>query len=33
MATAVQDMLETYPADPGGVDRDATARCIEECVT
>jgi hypothetical protein len=26
-------MLETYPADLGGVDRDALARCIQECST
>lgn len=26
-------MLETYPSDLGRVDRDALARCIEECFT
>ncbi|MFI7679440.1 four-helix bundle copper-binding protein [Actinophytocola sp. NPDC049390] len=26
-------MLETYPADLGGVDREALARCIDECFT
>ncbi|MGP4112253.1 four-helix bundle copper-binding protein [Streptomyces sp. 4N509B] len=31
MTTAVKDMLETYPADLGGVDRGTLARCIEEC--
>jgi hypothetical protein len=30
MAQAAE-MLETYPADLGGVDREALARCIEEC--
>ena len=32
MTTTVNDMLRTYPADLGGVDREAMARCIEECV-
>lgn len=33
MTTAmnVKNMLETYPADLGRVDRDALARCIEAC--
>jgi hypothetical protein len=26
-------MLETYPADLGGVDREALTRCIDECFT
>ncbi|WP_394812889.1 four-helix bundle copper-binding protein [Streptomyces boetiae] len=25
------DMLDSYPADLGGVDREALARCIEAC--
>jgi hypothetical protein len=29
--TQATQMLETYPADLGGVDRGALARCIEEC--
>jgi uncharacterized membrane protein len=29
--TQVVEMLRTYPADLGTVDRDALARCIEEC--
>lgn len=29
----VAEMLRTYPADLGGVNRDALVRCIEECVT
>ncbi|CAL9501561.1 MULTISPECIES: four-helix bundle copper-binding protein [Streptomyces] len=32
MTTTVNDLLRTYPADLGGVDRDAMARCIEECL-
>jgi hypothetical protein len=28
----VAEMLRTYPADLGDVDRDALTRCIEECV-
>src|SRR5881398_3544994 len=32
MTTAVKEMLDTYPADLGGVDRDKLARCIEECI-
>ncbi|WP_340560216.1 four-helix bundle copper-binding protein [Streptomyces sp. GSL17-111] len=31
MATPAKDMLETYPASLGEVDRVALARCIEEC--
>lgn len=31
--TAVADMIRTYPADLGGVDRDTLRRCIEECLT
>ncbi|MGW4545439.1 four-helix bundle copper-binding protein [Streptomyces violaceorubidus] len=32
MPTTVNDLLRTYPADLGSVDRDAMARCIEECL-
>jgi hypothetical protein len=32
VTTSVNDMLRTYPADLGGVDREAMARCIEECI-
>ncbi|CAL9275445.1 putative cysteine-rich protein YhjQ [Streptomyces sp. SudanB5_2050] len=32
MTTTVEDMLRTYPADLGGVDRQAMATCIEECL-
>ncbi|MDX3229246.1 four-helix bundle copper-binding protein [Streptomyces sp. ME19-01-6] len=32
MATSVKEMLNTYPADLGGVDREAMAKCIEECI-
>lgn len=32
MPTTVNDLLRTYPADLGGVDREAMARCIEECL-
>ncbi|MBZ4320530.1 four-helix bundle copper-binding protein [Streptomyces huiliensis] len=32
MTTAVPNMLSTYPADLGGVDRNKLATCIEECV-
>ncbi|UCM89679.1 four-helix bundle copper-binding protein [Streptomyces marincola] len=28
---AIDDMLATYPADLGRVDRERLARCIEEC--
>jgi hypothetical protein len=28
----VAEMLRTYPADLGDIDRDALTRCIEECV-
>ncbi|EHR60546.1 four-helix bundle copper-binding protein [Saccharomonospora cyanea] len=28
----VAEMVRSYPADLGGVDRDALVRCIEECV-
>lgn len=31
--TQATAMLQTYPADLGGVDRDRLARCIEECFT
>lgn len=31
--TQATAMLDTYPADLGGVDRQALARCIEECFT
>ena len=30
--TVVADMIRTYPASLGGVDRAALARCIEECL-
>jgi hypothetical protein len=30
--TAIIEMIRTYPADLGGVDRAALARCIEECL-
>ncbi len=30
--TVVSEMLETYPADLGGIDRVALTRCIEECI-
>jgi Domain of Unknown Function (DUF326) len=30
--TAVADMIRTYPADLGRVDRAALARCIEACL-
>jgi Domain of Unknown Function (DUF326) len=30
--THVEEMLRTYPADLGDVDRAALVRCIEECV-
>jgi hypothetical protein len=33
MTMAVKEMLKTYPADLGGIDREALARCIEECMT
>ncbi|GAA3398530.1 four-helix bundle copper-binding protein [Streptomyces roseoviridis] len=32
MTTTVKDMLDTYPADLGGVDREKLVRCIEECI-
>ncbi|GAB2744847.1 four-helix bundle copper-binding protein [Streptomyces bullii] len=32
MTTSVKEMLDAYPADPGGVDREAMAKCIEECI-
>ena len=32
MAAVVKDMLNTSPADLGNVDRQALARCIEECI-
>ncbi|MDT0306389.1 four-helix bundle copper-binding protein [Streptomyces sp. DSM 44917] len=31
MSAPVMDMLDSYPADLGGVDREALARCIEAC--
>lgn len=31
--TAVTDMIRTYPADLGGIDRGLLARCIDECLT
>ncbi|MDQ3763801.1 MAG: four-helix bundle copper-binding protein [Actinomycetota bacterium] len=31
--TAAAEMIRTYPADLGGVDRDALVRCIEECLS
>ncbi|MFF9757186.1 hypothetical protein [Streptomyces sp. NPDC014344] len=27
----MKDILNTYPADLGGVDKEAMAKCIEEC--
>jgi uncharacterized membrane protein len=30
--TAAAEMIRTYPADLGKVDRDALIRCIEQCV-
>jgi hypothetical protein len=32
MTTSVNDMLRTCPADLGGVDQEAMARCIEACL-
>ncbi|MEU0670648.1 four-helix bundle copper-binding protein [Streptomyces lavendulocolor] len=32
MAAVVREMLNTYPADLGDVDREALAKCIEECM-
>ncbi|MFF9689796.1 four-helix bundle copper-binding protein [Streptomyces sp. NPDC014623] len=32
MATAIEDMLDAYPAALGGMDRDKLIRCIEECI-
>ncbi|WP_326598531.1 four-helix bundle copper-binding protein [Streptomyces sp. NBC_01803] len=32
MTMAIDDMLRTYPADLGRVDRDQLRRCIEECM-
>ncbi|MER7133013.1 four-helix bundle copper-binding protein [Streptosporangium saharense] len=32
MTTVVEAMLDTYPADLGGVDPDKLASCIETCV-
>jgi hypothetical protein len=29
----VSEMVRTYPADLGGVNRDALVRCIEECLS
>jgi hypothetical protein len=31
MTSSIRDMLATYPADLGAVDRDRLTRCIEEC--
>jgi hypothetical protein len=31
MTMAIDDMLATYPAGPGRVDRERLTRCIEEC--
>jgi hypothetical protein len=31
--TAAAEMIRSYPADLGGVDRDALIRCIEECMS
>jgi hypothetical protein len=31
--TQATQMLDTYPADLGSVDRNALARCIDECFT
>lgn len=30
--TVVSEMLETYPADLGKIDRTALVKCIEECI-
>lgn len=30
--TTAAEMIRTYPADLGQVDRDALVRCIEECM-
>lgn len=30
--TTVKDMLATYPADLGSVDREKLGRCIEQCI-
>ncbi|MBA0049429.1 four-helix bundle copper-binding protein [Streptomyces sp. AJS327] len=32
MTTAVNDMVRTYPADLGGVNREKLTRCIQECL-
>ncbi|MFC8897538.1 four-helix bundle copper-binding protein [Streptomyces cinereoruber] len=32
MTTTVKDMLDTFPADLGGVDREKLVRCIEACL-
>ncbi|MFF4173803.1 hypothetical protein [Streptomyces sp. NPDC001744] len=32
MSSTVKDMLATYPADLGGIDRAGLTRCIEECM-
>lgn len=32
MTTVVKDMLKSYPADLGGVDREKLVRCIEACI-
>ena len=29
--TTAEKMLDTYPADLGGVDKEALARCVEAC--
>lgn len=29
----IAEMIRTYPADLGRIDRDALVRCIEECMT
>jgi hypothetical protein len=30
--TQATEMLDTYPADLGGIDKQALARCIEACI-
>lgn len=32
MSSTVKDMLDTYPADLGEVDRERLTACIEQCI-
>ncbi|MFC8884886.1 four-helix bundle copper-binding protein, partial [Streptomyces cinereoruber] len=32
MSATVQDMLDTFPANLGGVDREKLVHCIEACL-